>query len=114
VDLAASGLADVALNVHGTRLVQKMVECADTHSQKAAITAAIMLRLMELIRDMNANHVVQRCLAALPLDLAAGIYDRITAECLTVATHRYGSVSPFYSHPSIQTLLFTPFYSHPT
>lgn len=90
VELTAAQMAEVALNVHGTRVIQKMVECADSYEQKSTIATAIMPRLMELIRDMNANHVVQRCLAALPSDLAAGIYDQVTLDCLSIASHRHG------------------------
>jgi len=55
-----------------------MVECADSFDQKSNITNFILPRLMELIRDMNANHVIQRCLAALPPELSSAIYGRVT------------------------------------
>jgi len=90
IDGTVERMVEVALNVHGTRVVQKMVECADTPAQQSALCAALLPSIMQLIRDMNANHVVQRCLAALPAQLAAGIYNRAVSDCLAIATHRHG------------------------
>ncbi|EOD14317.1 hypothetical protein EMIHUDRAFT_416268 [Emiliania huxleyi CCMP1516] len=90
IDGTVERMVEVALNVHGTRVVQKMVECADSAAQQSALCAALLPSIMQLIRDMNANHVVQRCLAALPAELAAGIYDRAVSDCLAIATHRHG------------------------
>jgi len=87
---ALNDLVPVALNVHGTRVVQKMVECADTPEQTSAIAMAISPRTMDLIRDMNGNHVIQRCLASLPAQDSSFIFERVTQECFSVATHRHG------------------------
>ncbi len=70
IAIAAEELLAIALNVHGTRVVQKMVETADTAEQVSAISAAIRCNCMELIRDMNGNHVVQRCLACMAREQA--------------------------------------------
>ena len=43
---------------------------ADTAEQVSAISAAIRCNCMELIRDMNGNHVVQRCLACMAREQA--------------------------------------------
>ena len=45
---------------------------------------------MELILDMNGNHVVQRCLASLPPLRAAFIYEAVRNETVRVSTHRHG------------------------
>ena len=50
--------------MHGTRVVQKMIEVADTEEQMDMLVAAMDARIMELILDMNGNHVVQRWCAA--------------------------------------------------
>ena len=59
--LTANSLVGIALNVHGTRVVQKMVEVAETEPQATAICEAIAPNIMQLILDMNGNHVVQVC-----------------------------------------------------
>ena len=88
--VCADQLVPIALNVHGTRVVQKMVECASNAAQKSALAAALRDRIMELVRDMNGNHVVQRCLASMTTAEASFIFDRVAADCLLTATHRHG------------------------
>jgi hypothetical protein len=90
VDGASSQLISIALNVHGTRVVQKMIEVADTEEQTQMLIAAMGQRVMELILDMNGNHVVQRCLASLPPAKASFIYDAVRTETVRVSTHRHG------------------------
>ena len=51
---------------------------------------AIGERVMELILDMNGNHVVQRCLATLPPAHASFIYEAVRSETVRVSTHRHG------------------------
>jgi len=45
---------------------------------------------MELIRDMNGNHVIQRCLASLSAPHATFIFERVASDLLAIATHRHG------------------------
>ena len=91
---ALDELVTIALNVHGTRVVQKMVECADTPQQTSAIANAISTRTMELIRDMNGNHVIQRCLASLPPQHSSFIFEQVTqAAVVIVIVNRYTSRS---------------------
>ena len=116
IAIAAEELLAIALNVHGTRVVQKMVETADTAEQVSAISAAIRCNCMELIRDMNGNHVVQRCLACMAREQARAtaaspspspllhprprteahpsqasfVYEAAAADCLAISTHRHG------------------------
>ena len=54
------------------------------------LAAALRDRIMELVRDMNGNHVVQRCLASMTTAEASFIFDRVAADCLLTATHRHG------------------------
>ena len=96
IAIAAEELLAIALNVHGTRVVQKMVETADTAEQVSAISAAIRCNCMELIRDMNGNHVVQRCLACMAREQA-----RATAASLP----RLPPHQPLPSPPSPSPLL---------
>ena len=83
-------IIEIALNVHGTRVVQKMIECNDSERQVTAICGAIQPRIMELIQDMNGNHVIQRCLASLPADRSSFIFTTVVKECLAVSCHRHG------------------------
>ena len=87
---ASPSLIAIALNVHGTRVVQKMIEVADTEEQLDMLIGTMGPRVMELILDMNGNHVVQRCLASLSPARASFIYEAVRNETVRVSTHRHG------------------------
>lgn len=48
--------------------------------------------VVELIQDLNGNHVIQRCLNRLPPEDNQFIYNAVTSgsNCVQVATHRHG------------------------
>jgi len=97
-DAAAAGAAGmglpkvihVALNTHGTRAVQKLVETLRSPEQVALAIEALAPGVVTLIKDLNGNHVVQRCLQRLSADDAQFIYDAARAHCVEIATHRHG------------------------
>jgi hypothetical protein len=88
--VAAPSIMEIAINVHGTRVVQKMVEAADADEQAEAIVAAIEPQAMDLVRDMNGNHVIQRMLAVMGKQRASFVFDLVQRECLAVSMHRHG------------------------
>lgn len=78
---AAPELPTIALNQHGTRALQKMIDCISTpeqvcqassiikmilsdgsYEQVQTIIRALERRVVELIQDINGNHVIQKCL----------------------------------------------------
>ena len=125
-------LVSVALNTHGTRAVQKLVEtltsreqvrptrptpqrreaprdkgraggCSTACLSNPAVppprhaatqvqlaTDALKPGVVALIRDLNGNHVVQRCLQRLGPEDSGFIYEAAAAHCVDVATHRHG------------------------
>jgi hypothetical protein len=117
--------------MHGTRAVQKMIDFlsiqrqvmltvlfvlrmltvyqADIRydAQIRSIIVALSLHVVILIKDLNGNHVIQKCLNKLtPEDNQVGtyteifggslpfsskfIYNAVAANCVEVATHRHG------------------------
>jgi hypothetical protein len=46
--------------------------------------------VVPLIKDLNGNHVIQKCLHRLSADHRQFIYDAITNNCIEVATHKHG------------------------
>lgn len=86
----AQDLVNISLNMHGTRAVQKMIDFLSTqrqaspsfdynsfpilltHGRKQAdlrynaqihsIIVALSLHVVVLIKDLNGNHVIQKCL----------------------------------------------------
>ncbi len=62
INNAAPEMVKIALNSHGTRALQKMIEFINTQEQIQTIINALDDRVVELIQDLNGNHVIQKCL----------------------------------------------------
>lgn len=43
-----------------------------------------------LIKDLNGNHVIQKCLHRLSAENNQFIYDAVCANCIEVASHKHG------------------------
>lgn len=87
---ASQDMVRIALNQHGTRALQKMIEFVSTNAQVAIIIEALRYRVVELIQDLNGNHVIQKCLNKLPPEQAQFIFDAVGTNCVEVGTHRHG------------------------
>lgn len=87
---ASQDMVRIALNQHGTRALQKMIDCVDTPQQKHLIIEALRFHVVELIQDLNGNHVIQKCLNKLQGHDAQFIFDSVGNHCIEVGTHRHG------------------------
>ncbi|KAL1901392.1 hypothetical protein Sste5346_001797 [Sporothrix stenoceras] len=87
---AAQDMVRIALNQHGTRALQKMIEFISTEKQVQIIIEALRNRVVELIQDLNGNHVIQKCLNKLTPANAQFIFDAVGGACVEVGTHRHG------------------------
>jgi hypothetical protein len=83
-------IIEVALNTHGTRAVQKLIETLTSREQKSLVISALGPGVVSLIKDLNGNHVVQRCLQRLGADDSHFIYEAAGKHCIEIATHRHG------------------------
>ncbi|EPS45219.1 hypothetical protein H072_793 [Dactylellina haptotyla CBS 200.50] len=90
VNNAAPHLVEIALNQHGTRALQKMIEFLSTSDQIETVINALRSKVVELIQDLNGNHVIQKCLNRLKPEDAQFIFDAVGKNCVTVGTHRHG------------------------
>ncbi|POS78455.1 pumilio domain-containing protein [Diaporthe helianthi] len=90
VQNASKDMVRIALNQHGTRALQKMIEHLSNNDQVALITAALCDRVVELIQDLNGNHVIQKCLTKLSAQDAHFIFEAVGTSCVEVGTHRHG------------------------
>lgn len=90
IETAAPALTVVALNQHGTRALQKMIEFVHTPEQVDTIIRSLSERVVELVQDLNGNHVVQKCLTRLGAERSQFIYDAVGKYCVVVGTHRHG------------------------
>ncbi|KAG6026556.1 hypothetical protein E4U40_001989 [Claviceps sp. LM458 group G5] len=87
---ASQDMVRIALNQHGTRALQKMIEYISTPQQVHLIIEALRFRVVELIQDLNGNHVIQKCLNKLTSLDAQFIFDAVGNHCIEVGTHRHG------------------------
>ncbi|OCF41394.1 pumilio-family RNA binding protein [Kwoniella heveanensis CBS 569] len=93
IDSVASDLVGISLNMHGTRAVQKMVDFLAQPRQAKQIRTLILalsMNVVALIKDLNGNHVIQKCLNKLIPEDNQFIYNAIAANLIEVATHRHG------------------------
>ncbi|KAF8557392.1 ARM repeat-containing protein [Imleria badia] len=91
----AQDLVNISLNMHGTRAVQKMIDFLSSRRQRYnvqihSIIVALSLHVVVLIKDLNGNHVIQKCLNKLAPEDNQFIYNAVAANCVEVATHRHG------------------------
>ncbi|KAJ5115278.1 hypothetical protein NUU61_001037 [Penicillium alfredii] len=90
IDHAAPQLVKIALNQHGTRALQKMIEFISTSEQTQTVIHALENHVVELVQDLNGNHVIQKCLNRLSPQDAEFIYEAVGSNCVVVGTHRHG------------------------
>eukprot|EP01026_Neomeris_dumetosa_P081042 TRINITY_DN904_c0_g1_i1.p1 TRINITY_DN904_c0_g1~~TRINITY_DN904_c0_g1_i1.p1 ORF type:complete len:718 (-),score=95.06 TRINITY_DN904_c0_g1_i1:454-2607(-) len=83
-------LVRVALNTHGTRAVQKVLETLRTPEQIQMVIETFKPGVVDLIMDLNGNHVVQKCLQKLGPDMSQFIYDAACERVQEIAKHRHG------------------------
>lgn len=90
VQNASPDLTKIALNQHGTRALQKMIEFAVSKEQVKIIVESLKGDVVRLIQDLNGNHVIQKCLNHLACEDSQFIIDTVSENCITVGTHRHG------------------------
>ncbi|TYH86035.1 hypothetical protein ES332_D01G013500v1 [Gossypium tomentosum] len=83
-------LVRISLNTHGTRVVQKLIETLKTRQQISLVVSALEPGFLSLIKDLNGNHVVQRCLQCLSCEDNKFIFIAAAKYCVDIATHQHG------------------------
>jgi hypothetical protein len=61
-----------------------------TNAQTQMIIQALSGQVVDLIQDLNGNHVIQKCLNHLKSSEAQFIFDAVGEHCIVVGTHRHG------------------------
>lgn len=82
----------LCVNNFGTRVVQKLVDCLQTDTERDMVCGLLNDYIKSLINDGNGNHVVQRMLLQFPPKHTQFIYDVIAQQenIISIATHRKG------------------------
>lgn len=79
-----------ACNMHGTRTIQKAVECLSDATEVQMFTDALRDSVASMVKDVNGNHVIQKCLSTFTSEQKQFIFDVIAEQCVDIATHRHG------------------------
>ena len=85
-----SDIVAISLNLHGTRAVQKLVETVASAGEVELLVNTLKGSVVTLVKDLNGNHVIQRCLHHLSSRDNQFIYDAVCRHCVSVATHKHG------------------------
>lgn len=85
-----NNLFQISINQHGTRALQKVIDHMSTSHQLSVLMKGLKPYIIELIKDLNGNHVIQKILNKYPPDNCQFIYSSIIDDILVVATHKHG------------------------
>ncbi|XP_074586268.1 putative pumilio homolog 8, chloroplastic [Curcuma longa] len=83
-------LVGISLNIHGTRAVQKLIDTVKTKHHISLVTSALRHGFVNLVKDLNGSHVLQRCLETFTTEDNKFIFDAAAMYCVDIATHRHG------------------------
>ena len=90
VENASNQFVRIALDPHGTRALQKLVEYISTETEYQIIIDSLSSYVVLLSRDLNGNHVIQKCLQKLPSKYCNFIFTAACENCVKIAKHRHG------------------------
>ncbi|KAI3827792.1 hypothetical protein L1987_01876 [Smallanthus sonchifolius] len=80
----------IGLTQHLTRAVHKLIETLKTRKQIKMVISALEPGFLALIKDLNGNHVIQRCLQCLSNEDNKFIFEAASKFCVDIATHQHG------------------------
>ncbi|KAK6925761.1 Pumilio RNA-binding repeat [Dillenia turbinata] len=86
----AGELVRISCDMHGTRAVQKVIETLKTPEQFSLVVNALKPGVVTLIKNMNGNHVAQRCLQYLVPEYREFLFEAASSHCVELATDRHG------------------------
>ncbi|WBW71089.1 pumilio family RNA-binding protein Puf4 [Schizosaccharomyces osmophilus] len=90
VQIIAPKLVPISFNMHGTRALQKIIDLVSSPDQVSCIVDALRPNVVMLTKDLNGNHVIQKCLNKFSHEDCQFIFDAICNDPVDVSTHRHG------------------------
>ncbi|KAF5177196.1 Pumilio-like protein [Thalictrum thalictroides] len=83
-------LQRICRDMHGTRAVQKLLECLTNKEQQARFVTALAPGTYSLITDTNGHHVIEYCVKNFPNEIKAYLLGEVVARCVDIAKNRSG------------------------
>ncbi|KAI4373719.1 hypothetical protein MLD38_011810 [Melastoma candidum] len=83
-------LLQISCDMHGTRVVQKIVESLRISEHFSIIVSSLRPNILTLMKNVNGNHVAQHCLRYLPSKHMEQLFESVASNCVELATDRHG------------------------
>lgn len=90
LEALSANLFLLSINQHGTRALQKIIDKMNNDYQLGLLVDGLKPYIIDLIKDLNGNHVIQKVLNKYSSENCQFIYDAIMNDLLVVATHKHG------------------------
>ncbi|ODV78285.1 ARM repeat-containing protein, partial [Suhomyces tanzawaensis NRRL Y-17324] len=90
LEILQFNLFQISINQHGTRALQKIIDNLNNQYQLNLLIKGLKPYIIELIKDLNGNHVIQKILNKYQPKDCQFIYDSIIEDLYIVATHKHG------------------------
>lgn len=89
IDISGN-IGKIATNLHGTRALQKLIGCLTTPNHHDLIAFAISNVIVDLIHDLNGNHVIQKLISHFFGNDLEFLIDLVITHLVEIATHKHG------------------------
>ena len=84
-------VVSLSLQMYGCRVIQKALENLEGYlGEQAAMIAELKGQVLLLVKDQNGNHVIQKCIEKVPLDVSGFILKAFQGQIYDLAIHPYG------------------------
>lgn len=83
-------IESIAINLHGTRALQKLISCLNTPNHHDLISIAIAPTIVNLIHDLNGNHVIQKLISHYNNTELEFLVELIMKNLIPIASHKHG------------------------
>ncbi|CCF56080.1 hypothetical protein KAFR_0A06450 [Kazachstania africana CBS 2517] len=80
----------IATDIHGTRVIQSLVDCVETIQEQEQIIKLIDNDLIQFCHDPNSNHIIQKILAKFDPEALIGIYQIMLQNCISISKDKFG------------------------
>lgn len=90
ISVIEKDILDVCRNSHGTRAVQKIIECAKGQELIDIIINLLKDHVKDLVEDINGNHAIQKALVVFRPKNNEFIFDKMIEQWQEIAWDKHG------------------------
>jgi hypothetical protein len=89
-EIIYSDFYQIGISPHGTRVVQKLIECIRTSNDLEMFNETFKLYVIDLVKDINGNHIIIKYISKIQFPVNQFIYDMICDSYVELATNKHG------------------------